>query len=447
MRLFFPTEYKAILRLGIPITIGQIGLTLQNIADNIMVGQHSTEELAAAGLVNNLFVLAILLAVGFSIGAVSQIGALYSQNKKARIMDILKSSIIADALQGIIILFVLGGLYFALPYMNQPEELVPLMKPYLLVQILSFPFMFLTNPFKQTTDSINDTSVAMIIMLIGNIWNVIFNYFLIFGKCGFPEMGIIGAGWATASSRILMFILFLSIFFFRPKYKDYIKHWKTAKVSLKDVLLLNRLGWPIAIQLGMEVAAFSLVAIFIGWVGTTHLAAHQVMISISNIVFMSFMGFSNAISIRVSNYNGLKDMRGVRHATFAGYEIVVVISAVLSVFAYFFRHDLSMLFTENEEVAGIVSTCVYALILYQLGDGMQCAFSNALRGLGDVKKLMLYSFYAYIVISIPLSYLFGIVMEGGTFGVWMGFHFGLTTAGVLYLRRFFNTTKHSASFV
>ena len=441
MRLFFPTEYKAILRLGIPITIGQLGLTLQNIADNIMVGQHSTEELAAAGLVNNLFVLAILLAVGYSIGAVSQIGALYSQNKKGRIIEILKSSIIADSLQGIIILFVLGGLYFALPYMNQPAELLPLMQPYLLVQIISFPFMFLANPFKQTTDSINDTSVAMIIMLIGNIWNVIFNYFLIFGKCGFPEMGIIGAGWATASSRILMFILFLSVFFFRPKYREYIAHWKTARASLKDVLLLNRLGWPIAIQLGMDVASFSLVAIFIGWVGTTHLAAHQVMISISNIVFMSFMGFSNAISIRVSNYNGLKDMRGVRHATFAGYEIVVVMSAILSTFAYLFRHDLSMLFTDSEEVAGIVATCVYALILYQIGDGMQCAFSNALRGLGDVKKLMLYSFYAYILISIPLSYLFGIVLDGGTFGVWMGFPFGLTTAGILYIKRFFKTTK------
>ena len=218
-------------------------------------------------------------------------------------------------------------------------------------------------------------------------------------------------------------------------------HWKTARASLKDVLLLNRLGWPIAIQLGMEVASFSLVAIFIGWVGTTHLAAHQVMISISNIVFMSFMGFSNAISIRVSNYNGLKDMRGVRHATFAGYEIVVVMSAILSTFAYLFRHDLSMLFTDSEEVAGIVATCVYALILYQIGDGMQCAFSNALRGLGDVKKLMLYSFYAYILISIPLSYLFGIVLDGGTFGVWMGFPFGLTTAGILYIKRFFKTTK------
>lgn len=441
MRLFFPTEYKAILRLGLPITIGQLGLTMQNIADNIMVGQHSTEELAAAGLVNNLFILAILLAVGYSIGAVSQIGALYSQNNKSKIVEVLKSSIVADSIQGIIILAVLVGLYFALPYMNQPDELMPLMQPYLLIQILSFPFMFLANPFKQCTDSINDTSVAMTITLIGNIWNIVFNYLLIFGKFGFPEMGIIGAGWATASSRVVMFLLFVSVFFLRPKYKEYRQHWSTSHVSRQKVFLLNRLGWPIAIQMGMEVASFSLVAIFIGWVGTNHLAAHQVMLSISNIVFMSFMGFTNAVSIRVSNYNGLHDKQGVRHATFAGYEIVIALSAILSVFAYVFRFYLANLFTDNAEVTEIVAVCVYALILYQLGDGMQCTFSNALRGLGDVKKLMQYSFIAYIIISIPLSYLFGIVMGGGTFGVWMGFPFGLTTAGFLYLRRFFKTTK------
>lgn len=441
MRLFFPTEYKAILRLGLPITIGQLGLTMQNIADNIMVGQHSTEELAAAGLVNNLFILAILLAVGYSIGAVSQIGALYSQNNKSKIVEVLKSSIVADSMQGVIILAVLVGLYFALPYMSQPDELMPLMQPYLLIQIISFPFMFLANPFKQCTDSINDTSVAMTITLIGNIWNIVFNYLLIFGKFGFPEMGIIGAGWATASSRVVMFLLFVSVFFLRPKYKEYRQHWNTSHVSRQKVFLLNRLGWPIAIQMGMEVASFSLVAIFIGWVGTTHLAAHQVMLSISNIVFMSFMGFTNAVSIRVSNYNGLHDKQGVRHATFAGYEIVIAMSAILSVFAYAFRYYLADMFTDNAEVTEIVAVCVYALILYQLGDGMQCTFSNALRGLGDVKKLMQYSFIAYIIISIPLSYLFGIVMGGGTFGVWMGFPFGLTTAGFLYLRRFFKTTK------
>lgn len=439
--MFYPKEYKALLKLGIPITIGQLGLTLQNLADNIMVGRHSTQELAAAGLVNNLFILAILLTLGYSIGAVSQIGALYSQKRKERIVSILKSSILADSLQGLLIVLALIGLYVALPYMGQPDELVPLMRPYLVIQIASLPFMAVSNAFKQTTDSINDTAVSMTIMLIGNVWNIFFNWVLIFGHFGAPEMGIIGAAWATFSSRVVIFILSVLVFFIRPKYKQYTQYWHTAKLNRKDVFLLNRLGWPIAIQMGMETASFSLVAILIGWLGTNNLAAHQVMLNLANAIFMFYVGISNAVSIRVSNYNGLNSMQGVRHAAFAGYHIILALGILLSIIAFSFRHDVSLLFTDNEEVANIVAVLAFPLVLYQFGDGMQCTFANALRGLGDVKKLMWYSFLAYIVISLPLSYIFGITLHWGTFGIWMGFPFGLTAAAVLYLKRFLKMTQ------
>lgn len=440
--MYYPKEYKALLKLGIPITIGQVGLTLQNLADNIMVGRHSTEELAAAGLVNNLFILAILLTIGYSVGAVSQIGALYSQDRKERIVEILKGSIVADFLQGLVIMLALVGLYFALPFMGQPDELLPLMRPYLVIQIASLPFMVISGAFKQMTDSINDTSVSMTIMLIGNVWNIFFNWVLIFGNLGAPEMGIMGAAWATFSSRVVIFLLSVMVFFLRPKYKQYVMFWKTSKVKKKDVLLLNRLGWPIAIQMGMETASFSLVAILIGWLGTNNLAAHQVMLNIANAIFMFYVGISNAVSIRVSNYNGLKSMVGVRQAAFAGYEIILLLGIILSVIAFSFRHEVSLLFTDNEEVAGIVSALALPLVLYQFGDGMQCTFANALRGLGDVKKLMWYSFLAYVVISLPLSYFFGITLGWGAFGVWMGFPFGLTTAAILYLRRFLQQAKN-----
>lgn len=434
--MYYPKEYKALLKLGIPITIGQLGLTLQNLADNIMVGRHSTEELAAAGFVNNLFILAILLTLGYSIGAVSQIGSLYTQNRKERIVEILKSSIVADLLQGIVIVFALVGLYLGLPFMGQPEELLPMMRPYLLIQIASLPFMVLSGAFRQMTDSINDTAVAMTIMLIGNVWNIFFNWVLIFGNLGAPEMGIIGAAWATFSSRVVIAILSFLVFFLRPKYKVYREFWKTAKIMKRDVLLLNRLGWPIAIQMGMETASFSLVAIFLGWLGTNVLAAHQVMLNVANAIFMFYIGISNAVSIRVSNYNGLKDMHGVKQAAYAGWEMILLLGFILSVVAFMYCDRISYLFTDSEEVASIVASMALPLVLYQLGDGMQCTFANALRGLGDVKKLMWYSFLAYMVISLPLSYLFGIVMNGNAFGIWMGFPFGLTTAGLLYLRRF-----------
>lgn len=436
MRLYYPNEYGTLIRLGIPVLISHAGMTLQNLADNVMVGQHSTEELAAAGFVNNLFVLGILLTLGFSIGAVSQIGALYAQDNKPRMMEILKSSLVADTLQGLLVGAALVGLNFMLPHMGQPDELIPLMRPYLVIQILSLPFICVSNAFRQFTDSINDTVVAMSIMLVGNVWNIIGNWLLIFGHMGCPEMGIEGAAWATWSSRLVILLLSLAVFYLRPKYKVYVRQMRKARMAWKDVRLLNMLGWPIAVQMGMEVASFTVVVIFLGWFGTHMLAAHQVMISITNLIFMFYIGISTAVSIRVSNHNGLHNMRGVRQAAFAGWEIILCMGVVLNTIVFLLRHDIAGAFTDNEEVSAIVTTLMWPLMLYQLGDGCQVTFANALRGMGDVRCLVPYSFLAYVVISLPLSYFMGVVLEWKAFGVWMAFPFGLSTAAILYLRRF-----------
>lgn len=441
MRLYYPKEYGTLIKLGVPIMIGQAGLTLQNLADNVMVGQHSTQELAAAGFVNNMFVMALLLTIGFSLGAVSQIGALYAQDNKSRMVEMLKGSLVADTLQGLLVCMALVALYFCLPYMGQPDELLPLMRPYLIIQICSLPFMFMAGAFKQFTDSINDTIVAMSIMLIGNVWNIVGNWLLIFGHCGLPEMGIEGAAWATFSSRVVILLLTAGVFFLRPKYKVYVALWKKVRTSWADVRKLNVLGWPIAIQMGMEASSFTLVAIFLGWMGTNVLAAHQVMLSITNLIFMFYVGISTAVTIRVSNHNGVHNMRGVRQAAFAGWQIIFCMGVVLCTTVYVLRYDIPEAFTDNSDVAAIVATLMWPLMLYQLGDGTQVTFANALRGLGDVRCLVPYSAIAYLVVSIPLSYVMGVVWDWGAFGVWMAFPFGLSTAAILFLRRFLKVSN------
>ena len=441
VRFYFPKEYKVLARLGTPITIGQIGLTMQNLADNVMVGQHSTEELAAAGFVNNMFIFALLLTIGYSTGAVSQIGALYARRETLRTLDILKASLVADFMQGLLVALALCLLYIGLPYMGQPDELLPLMRPYLVIQICSLPLMVLTGALKQFTDSIDDTEVAMSVMLVGNVWNILFNWILIFGNLGFPEMGLVGAAWATFSSRLVILLLFAAVMLLRPKYRIYRDLWSRARIRVGDMLTLNRLGWHIAVQMGMEVASFSLVAIFLGWIGTTVLAAHQVMLSLTNVIFMFYLGIASAVAIRVSHHNGVGNLRGVRQAALAGWEMIFCLGIVLSTSFFAMRYEIANFFTDNAEVSAIVATLVYPLVLYQLGDGIQVTFANALRGLGDVKKLMKYSFIAYVVISLPLSYVLGILLDWGAFGIWMAFPFGLSTAAVLYLRRFLRVSK------
>jgi MATE family multidrug resistance protein len=433
---YYPHEYKALVRLGLPITVGQIGMTLQGVADTIMVGRHATTELAAAGFVNNIFNLAILISFGFTMGSISQIGAYYAQQRQRDMVAVLKSGLASDLLQCLGVMVAMVVFYVALPYMGQPQELLPLMRPYYLVLLASLPFVSIGGGYKQFFDSKGDTWVAMVITLIGNVWNIVFNALLIFGLCGFPELGLLGAGIATLSSRVAMALLYVAAYFFMPRYAAYRDLWHQEHIHRRYVGLLNRLGWPIAVQQGLEAASFSLCAILLGWIGTTALAAHQVMMNVAMIIFLFYIGIGSAVSIRVSNYHGVADRTGIYHATYAGHQLIFLVGAVMCTLVCLFRRDIAGVFTDSQEVADVVASMVLPVVLYQVGDGMQCNYVNALRGLGDVKPLMRYSFIAYIVISLPLSYLFGNVMGGGAMGVWMGFPFGLTTAALLFCRRF-----------
>ncbi len=450
---FYKQEYKALTRLGVPIMIAQIGFTLQGMADTIMVGQHRADELSAVGFVNSIMVVAIMLSMGFCQGAVAVIGALYTQNRKEDIMSVLKSSIVADGIQAMVVTALMTIVYFCLPHMGLDDALLTPMQNYFLILLPSLPLLSLASAFKPFTDSINDTRTSMWILLASNAWNILFNWLFIYGRpeIGIPEMGVDGAAWATASSRLLMLLLFVFVIFGTKRYKEYLQHWHTAKVSRRRVIQLTRLGWPIGIQMSIEIASFAGASLFLGWGGTSWdatsaLAANQVMISLANLIYMFYVGIGTAIAIRVANYHGLEDKVGVRAAANAGYQMILAMGIVASVTVFAFRHDVSALFISTddigmlERISAIVAASSVPLVLYQLGDGMQTAYVNALRGYGDVKVLMKYSFLAYIVISIPLSYLFGIIFDGGCAGVWFGYPFGLTAAAILYLARFRKVT-------
>ena len=136
--------------------------------------------------------------------------------------------------------------------------------------------------------------VSMWLLLGGNVMNIIGNYILIYGKFGIPEMGLLGAGISTLASRIMMVIVFALIFFCTKRYHIYKEGFVHSKINRADFIYLNKLGWPIALQMGMETASFSLSAIMVGWIGTTALAAHQIMLAISQVCFMMYYGMGGS---------------------------------------------------------------------------------------------------------------------------------------------------------
>lgn len=432
-------HYGQLASLGLPIIIGQLGIILVSFADTMMVGHYRTSDLAAASFVNNVFNLVIIFSTGFSYGLTPVVGRFFGKSDFRSVGRMLKNSLAANSLIAVLLVLVMTAVYLNVDRLGQPAELLPLIRPYYLVLLASLLPVLLFNAFKQFADGITDTLTPMWILLIGNIVNIFGNWCLIFGKLGCPEMGLLGAGISTLISRILTVVIFACIFFFSEKYAQYREGFLRGKVNRRDFRTLNRLGWPVGLQMGMETGSFSLATIMVGWLGTLSLAAHQVMLTVGQLGFMLYYGMAAAIAVRTSHFLGQGDVRNVRDSATAGFQLILIMAAVVSTGIFAFRNSIGGLFSENMEVAAIVAQLVIPFIIYQFGDGMQCAYSNALRGISDVKPVVLIAFIAYFLVSLPAGYIFGFVCGWGLTGIWMSFPLGLTTAGLLYFLRFRRT--------
>lgn len=437
----YQEHYKELLKLGFPIVIGQLGMIVLAFADTMMVGQHGTNDLAAASFVNNMFNLAVIFSTGFAYGLTPIVGNMYGQGKRQEIGGILKNSLTANTAIAVLLTLIMTVLYANLHRLGQPEELLPLMRPYYLVLLSSLFFVLIFNAFKQFADGITDTQTPMWILLSGNVFNIIGNWILIYGKLGFPELGLLGAGISTLLSRILMVVVFVLIFFRSRHYRKFSQGFLQGKINKPDLVKLNKLGWPVGLQMGMETASFSLTAIMVGWLGSTALAAHQVMSTVSQLGFMMYYGMAAAVAVRVSYFHGQNDIRQVRNAAHAGIHLIFGMALAASLLIFILRNIIATPFSSDTTVQVLVTQLVGTFILYQIGDGMQCNYSNALRGIADVKPVMLIAFIAYFIVSLPVGYFFGFILNWGLVGIWMSFPFGLTTAGVLFYLRFQYQTK------
>ena len=416
--------------------IGQLGMIILGFADTMMVGHHSTTELGAASFVNNIINLVIITATGFSYGLTPIVGGLFGREELPQAGRALRCALLANLMAGAIMMAALGILYFNVGNIGQPKELLPYIKPYYLVLLASMPFVMLFNAFKQFTDSITETRTSMWILLSGNLLNIVGNYVLIYGKLGLPEMGVVGAGVSTLISRIVMVALFCLVFLARKKMRPYREGFFKLGWSRQLVSRLVSLGTPIALEMGMETASFSLSIIMVGWLGTIALASHQVMITISQFTFMVYYGLGAAVAVRTSYFNGQDDRDNVRHTVVAGLQVMVALELLLSGIIFLLRNHIGGWFTDSAEVSSTVITLMLPFFIYQFGDGLQITYANALRGIADVKPLMVIAFIAFFVISLPVGYFCGFVLNFGLVGVWMAFPFGLTSAGVMMWYRF-----------
>lgn len=433
-------HYTDITRLSLPIMVAQLGTIITGYADTIMVGHYSTPALASASFVSNVFNLALMLSLGFSYGITPLVGPLFSKGEKHEAGAMLRMATIANVAYGALLFGGMTVFYFCLDHIGQPPELLPLIRGYFLLVLASLVPVIGTNVMRQFTDATGHTKLGMWIFTSGNVANIVGNYFLIYGKFGAPELGLMGAGWSTLASRVMMCAAYLGVILLSKRYRPYCKGFAKARASVAQTKDVTGKSLPVSMQLGMETGIFTLAGIVVGWLGTNSMAAYQILVILGSIGFMVYYAFGAGMAIKIAHFKGLNDTDGVRRTAHAGYVLTLACTAVACTVFVAWGHHIIGMFTRDTAVVAIATSLLWPLALYQLGDATQIAFSSALRGIGLVKPMMNCAFFAYVVIGLPLIYGLGLPQHLGLLGIYLAFFVALLSAGILFLYKFRKAT-------
>ncbi|HLV40533.1 MATE family efflux transporter [Xanthomarina sp.] len=446
----YTKEFKYNWKLSAPVMLGMLGHTFVQFIDNIMVGQLGTAELAAVSLGNSFMFIAMSLGIGFSTAITPLVAEADAANNFTRGKSALKHGLFLCTALGIVLFLML---YMAKPLMylmKQPVEVVELAIPYLDLVAFSLIPLIVFQAFKQFSDGLSMTRYPMYATILANVVNVFFNYVLIFGKWGFPEMGIVGAAYGTLISRFVMVAYLWWLLKGKEKSKAYVTNIKIFvldKFMLKEML---NLGFPSAMQMFFEVAIFTSAVWISGLLGKNPQAANQIALNLASMTFMIAMGLSVTAMIRVGNQKGLKNYTELRRIAFSIFLLGMIFAVFFaSIFFVFHKHlpkiyvdfnDLDNL-VDNTEVVAIASKLLIAAAFFQISDSIQVVMLGALRGLQDVKIPTIITFISYWMIGFPISFFLGREEAYGSFGIWLGLLAGLTTAAILLYIRFNYLTK------
>lgn len=433
--------YTKILLLGLPILISQLGGIVVGFTDTTMVGQYSTDSLAAASFVNNVFNVAMLTSLGYSFGLTPIIGTLFAQKRQQEIGVKLRSALVINLTFTLVLMMIMGIIYLNLHRLGQPEHLLPIIRPYYLMVWITMIPLTVFNVFSQWSYAINRTSMPMWIILAANTLNIVGNYLLIEGHMGLPELGLNGAGLATMTARFASAAVIVLIFFTLHYCKHYRLGFHSGKVDFASVMKINLTSWPVALQMCFESSCFTFSAVMAGWLGDLQLAAYQVIVIFGMLGFCVYYSIGAAVSVLVSNAAGMSDNILMRRTAFSGYVIMMFLTATACAIFYFGSEAVVSFFTPDPALIALALTLIGPLMLYQLADATQITFANALRGTTNVRPMIWIAFTSYVIVGLPTTYLMAFTFGMGLYGIILSFSVSLLIAAILFLYYFLRTTR------
>ncbi|MGC1494418.1 MAG: MATE family efflux transporter [Sulfitobacter sp.] len=434
---------RAILTLGLPLVGGHLAQMAIGITDTVMLGWYSVEALAAVTLASTYFFVLFIFGSGFAWAVMPMVASFHAEGDEVGIRRSTRMGLWLSLAFGITALPAMIWSEPILRLLGQSDAVAVSAGRYLSVAGWGIVPALLVMVLKSYLAALERTQIVLLITLVAAVINGFANYALIFGNWGAPELGIVGAAWASVATQIVSLVgVVVYVLWVMPEHSLFVRLWRADKQMLGQVF---RLGWPIGITALSEVGLFASSAMMMGWLGTIPLAAHGIAVQLASITFMVHLGISNVATIRAGNAYGRRD----RFHMARGAIIAMAMSlafALLTMIAFVgWPEPLISIFMQRGEPArvDILAIGVGLLVmaaLFQLVDGAQAIALGLLRGVQDTQVPMVLAAISYWVIGIPCSYLLGFTFGFEGIGVWAGLVIGLGVAAVLLNARFWGVT-------
>lgn len=443
-------EAKSIIKLGIPVFIAQLAQTSMGFVDTVMAGGVSATDMAAVAVATSVWLPSILFGIGILLAMVPIIAQLNGSGRQAKIPFQVQQGVYMALILSVPIGLILYNAGHIVNYMDVEAALAEKTIGYLYAVILAVPAFLLFQVLRNLAEGMSLTIPAMVIGFIGLAANVPLNWIFVYGKFGAPELGAVGCGVATT---IVYWLMLVSMFIYIKLSKRLQRIDAFAQFEKPDfpgLWRIFKMGLPVAAALFFEVTMFAVVALLIAPLGSTVVAAHQIAINFSSMIFMLPMSLGTAVSIRVSHQLGEKSTEGAARAVKLGILIGLGTAVITAALTVIFREPIIHLYNSNPEVVAIAANLMLLAAVYQCTDAIQVVAAGALRGYKDMRAIFERTFIAYWVLGVPTGYILGmtdwIVAPMGAYGFWVGIIIGLTSAAIMLGMRLHWIRKQSDAF-
>lgn len=417
--------------------IGQLSGMLMGVVGTMMAGKLGETPLAASGIVGVVFAVSMLLVWG----SVRMVPTPVAEAHELRDGERVKTLVLSGLSMGLILILVSGvlltlGIHF-FDVLKQDPEVAVLAKGYLRIMVYSLPVLVLYAILVNLVDAFSYVRITMVLSFVGLGVDILLNWLFMFGRFGFPKMGIDAIAMNTGISHCIM-AAGLMLFLLGKKELRYIRN---ARAQWRDVwkqtITFIQLGIPSAMQMLFEFAAFGGGTIIIGQISKTEQAAHQIALNLVSASYVTIMGVSTAGMIRIGQALAYNSKVRVWTAGVATLVLAIAIMMLPAAVFLFFPKSVVSLYITEESVVGIAISLMLYAGLFQLADAAQAASISLLRALSDIKVPALLSFCAFWLVGLPLGYWLAVPQGWNAKGIWMGYLVALVLQAILFGVRFF----------